>query len=111
MLENKLPKLSQCRKRLGKQVKFEAQLIRQAGADALDSLQEAYDYEAAGHQNYIQNPDSLYYYRGANVLKHLGRLALQADYQLHVLSSEKSKLKPIIKENKAKRQPLKKPRL
>ena len=47
------------------------------------------------------NPDSLYYYRGQNVAKRLGRLALRLEYSFFNLQSDKDQNKHIIESNQA----------
>ncbi|MCY4010660.1 MAG: hypothetical protein OXF30_01155 [Candidatus Saccharibacteria bacterium] len=43
--------------------------------------------------------ESLFYYRGKNIAKKIGRLILRTEYHVFFLSSEKNNLKPIIEDN------------
>ena len=48
----------------------------------------------------VMDPNSLYYYKGRNVAKNIGKLLLKADFHLFVMSGDKKTLKPIIEANK-----------
>ena len=73
------------------------------GFSELERLIEYYNNFEPNDYQAIVDHKSLYYYKGKNVFKNIGKIALKTDYLLFCLSYDKKKLKPVIALNKALR--------
>ena len=56
-------------------------LLRRSRDNLYKYLEEFGNVEYQFKESYISNPDSLYYYRGKNIFKSIGKLALHIDHK------------------------------